>query len=189
VFEQVQHFFEKILGLGAEPKELEFGQMILRALIIFFAALLMMKLAGRRFLAQRNPFDTLLAFLMASMLSRAINGSAAFLQTIGTGFLLALFYRGVAHLLCKSHKIGCWIKGEPCALVEDGAMHKDVMLRHNVSEHDLMEDLRLTGAVDDVEKVEAACLERNGAISVQRKPQIFTTKVENGVQTVKIQVT
>src|SRR5437870_5596735 len=101
----MEPFLEKILGLNMEPRQLAFGQMVARSLVIFFAALIMMRLAGRRFLAQRNPFDTLLAFLMASMLSRAINGSAAFLPTLGTGFVLALVYRGIAWLLCKSHRI------------------------------------------------------------------------------------
>jgi uncharacterized membrane protein YcaP (DUF421 family) len=180
---------EKILGLGLSPTELTFSQMLLRALVVFFAMLAMMRLAGRRFLAQRNPFDTLLAFLMASMLSRDINGTTAFWKTLGTGFVLAILYRALAALACQSHKFGCWIKGEPQVIVQNGEMQKTAMTRHNVSEHDLHEDLRLNGAINDLKQVEIACIERNGQISVQRKPQIFSISVEKGVQTVQIQIT
>ncbi len=179
---------EKILGLGLPSTELTFGQMLLRALVVFFTMLAMMRLAGRRFLAQRNPFDTLLAFLMASMLSRDINGTTAFWETLGTGFVLAILYRVFAALACKSHKFGRWIKGEPQVVVENGEMKKAAMTRHNVSEHDLHEDLRLNGAIDEMKQVQIAQIERNGQISVQRKPQTFSIGVEKGVQTVQIQI-
>lgn len=180
---------DKILGLGLASTELTFGQMLLRALVVFFAMLAMMRIAGRRFLAQRNPFDTLLAFLMASMLSRDINGTTAFWETLGTGFALAILYRALAALACKSHKFGRWIKGEPQIVVENGEMQKTAMTRHNVSEHDLREDLRLNGAIDEIKQVKIARIERNGQISVQRKPQIFNVSVEKEIQTVEIQIT
>lgn len=184
----LQHIND-LLGLGVTATQLTFTQMFLRTVIIFASMLLMMRLAGRRFIAQRNPLDVLLGVLMGSMLARDINGTTAFWPTLGMGFVLALGYRIVGVLACHFHVIGYWLKGEPHVLVKDGAIQKHMMLRHSISEHDLMEDLRLNGAVDDVKKVEAACIERNGVISVQRIPQIFTTGVEQGVQTVRIQVT
>ncbi|HEU6448105.1 MAG TPA: YetF domain-containing protein [Verrucomicrobiae bacterium] len=185
----MQQSLDKILGLGLSGTQLSFEQMLLRGIIVVIAMLVMMRVAGRRFIAQRNPVDTLLGFLIASMLSRDINGSTAFWPTLGLGFVLAICYRVGGMITCRSHTLGRWIKGEAHVLVDNGKVNKAMMLRHGVSEHDLMEDLRLNGGVDDVRKVESACIERNGEISVQRKPEIFTTTVEQSVQTVKIQVT
>ncbi len=58
------------------------------------------------------------------------------------------------------------------------------MNRHHVSEHDLHEDLRLAGNIDDLKEVKIAYLERSGEISVQRQPQIFKIEVKDGVQTI-----
>ncbi|HEU5396981.1 MAG TPA: YetF domain-containing protein [Verrucomicrobiae bacterium] len=177
------------MGLETPAAHLTLEQMLWRALIVFVTMLLMMRVAGRRFIAHRNPFDAMLGFLMASMLARDINGNTAFWPTIAIGFVLAILYRIFGMIATRSHRLGCWLKGEAHVLVQDGQVNKHTMLRHNISPHDLIEDLRLNGAVDDVKKVESACIERNGEISVQRKPEIFTTKVEQGVQTVKIQIT
>ena len=143
--------------------------MLLRGLIVFFALLFMIRLAGRRFLANRNPLDVLLTFLLASLLARAINGNTPFFGTIGTGFFLAGLYRGSAYLACRFHGFGRWLKGRSEPLVEDGQVHQKTLDRHHVSRHDLMEDLRINGNVNDPAEVKLAQLERNGMISVVKK--------------------
>ena len=43
------------------------------------------------------------------------------------------------------------------------------MRRNDLSEHDLHEDLRMNGQVDDLSEVKVAYAERNGHISVVRR--------------------
>ena len=76
-------FFRALLGLGLEPKEFTFLQISLRGLVVFFVALVLVRLSDRRALAKKSPFDILLVVILASVLSRAINGSASFLPTLG----------------------------------------------------------------------------------------------------------
>jgi uncharacterized membrane protein YcaP (DUF421 family) len=52
------------------------------------------------------------------------------------------------------------------------------MRQHDLSEHDLVEDLRLNGNIDDLRQVRAAYIERNGQISVvhqARAPGLTTS--------------
>jgi uncharacterized membrane protein YcaP (DUF421 family) len=184
----VEETFNAALGLGLSGPQLHFGQMVLRAFIVFFATLAMIRIAGRRFLAGRNSFDMVMGFIMASMLSRAINGTTAFWGTLGIGFFLASLYRFFTFLACKSHAFGKILKGEPKKLIINGEVDLKAMSRHNISRHDLQEDLRLNGATNDTAEVKAASLERNGQISVQRRPKIFDIAVEKNVQTVRIQI-
>jgi uncharacterized membrane protein YcaP (DUF421 family) len=177
---------DEVLGLGLNPQNLSLGQLLWRALIICFVMYVMIRLAGRRFMAQKNSFDVLLAFLMASLISRAINGSTNFWGTVALGLVLAVAYRIVAALACKYHGFGKLLKDEPIVLVADGALRKSAMNRHHVSEHDLHEDLRLAGNIDDLKEVKIAHLERSGEISVQRRPQIFKMEVKDGVQTIHL---
>src|SRR5580765_5690438 len=67
-----------LLGLHRQAQDLRFSQIALRAIIMFFAVLTMLRVSDKRFLAQRNPLDTLLSILLASMLARSINGSERF---------------------------------------------------------------------------------------------------------------
>ena len=63
------------MGLGADAKDLTLLQLVLRAIVVFITMYFMIRIAGRRFMAQKNVFDVVLAFLVASLLARAINGS------------------------------------------------------------------------------------------------------------------
>ena len=158
-----------LLGLHRQAHDLTFSQIALRAFLMFFAVLIMLRVSDKRFLAQRNALDTLLSFLLASMLARAINGSERFFETIAGGFVLVFLHRILARGASRSHRFGKWLKGQPEVLVEGGEMKREAMTRHNISEHDLGEDLRLKTGSDDVGQVQRAQLERNGEISVKKK--------------------
>ncbi len=45
---------------------------------MFAAALVMVRSGDKRFFARKSAFDVILGFMLASVLSRAINGSAPF---------------------------------------------------------------------------------------------------------------
>jgi uncharacterized membrane protein YcaP (DUF421 family) len=180
------NFLSHVLGLDLNPNELSIAQILLRSALVLIVALMMIKLAGRRFLARRNAFDVLLAFILGSMLSRAINGSAPFFGTMAAGFFLAGLHRLLSLGACKFHWLGLLLKGRAERLITDGRPDQKVMSRHQISPHDLEEDLRLAAALDDPKQVRLAHVERNGEVSVQRKPQVAEIAVAEGVQTVRV---
>src|SRR5207247_145000 len=79
--------------LGVEPKELTFLQVSLRGVIVFIVTLVMVRLSSKRSLAEKTAFDAALIVIIASVLARAINGSAPFFPTLGIGFILVLLHR------------------------------------------------------------------------------------------------
>jgi len=157
---------ETLLGIGVEPRNYTVLQVCMRTLIIFFAALLMIRIADRRFLAQKSGFDTLVGFVLASTLSRAINGSATLLPTIALGFLVVFVHRALAKIAFHSDAFSKLIKGRSDEVIRDGKLNHKVMARYDLTEGDLIEDVRLTGRLDDFAKVRDARIERNGKISV-----------------------
>jgi uncharacterized membrane protein YcaP (DUF421 family) len=184
----LQLHFQNWLGAGVDPKELTLPQLVLRALIVFATLHLMIRIAGRRFMAQKNAYDVVLAFLAASMLARDINGSASFWPNIALGFIVAAGYRLVAWAACKYSTLGQWLKGTPVPVVIDGNVQADALRRHHVSLHDLEEDMRLAGNVGDPSVVKLARLERSGDISVERKPQTINIAIEDGVKIVELRL-
>ena len=116
------NFLETLLGLSVEPKNLTFVQISLRGIIVFIAALAMVRLGHKRSLSHKTPFDAVLLVILASVLSRAINGSAAFLATLGGAVVLVLLHRLFAHLAYYSHGFGILVKGKPDIIVRDGRM-------------------------------------------------------------------
>jgi uncharacterized membrane protein YcaP (DUF421 family) len=161
--------FETVLGLGVEPKSLTFVQISLRGIIVFLATLAMVRLGHKRSLSRKTPFDAVLLVILASVLSRAINGSAAFFATIGGGVVLVLLHRFLAYLAFYAHGFGILVKGKPDTIVCEGQCDFDVMRRNHVSTHDLDEDMRLSAHTDDLSKIQVARVERSGDISFIKK--------------------
>jgi uncharacterized membrane protein YcaP (DUF421 family) len=157
------------LGLGRDAAALTFIQISLRGIIVFIATLVIVRCGDRRFLSQKTAFDAVLGFILASMLARAVNGTAAFVPTLGAGFVLVVLHRVLAYWSRRSHALGLLIKGRSDVIVRDGHVDDPVAKRNRLSEHDLLEDLRLNGNVRDIRDVALAVFERNGNISVVRR--------------------
>src|SRR3954453_21338757 len=166
--EQFAAAFSAALGLGLEPKDLTFVQVTLRGLFVFIATLFIIRLGHKRSLARKTAFDAVLLVILASVLSRAINGSASFFPTLGGSLVLVLFHRLLGFAAARWHRFGALIKGVPEIIVVDGERKRDVMFRNHISDHDLEEDMRLE-SIKDLSKVEVARLERSGDISFLQK--------------------
>jgi uncharacterized membrane protein YcaP (DUF421 family) len=161
--------FETLIGLSVEPRDLTFVQISLRGIIVFLATLIMVRLGHKRSLARKTPFDAVLLVILAAVLSRAINGSAPFFPTLAGGVVLVLLHRLFAYLAFHSHRFGILVKGVPDTIVRDGECDFPMMRRNHVSMHDLEEDMRLNGHLDDLSKVRLARVERSGDISFIKK--------------------
>src|SRR3954469_10180895 len=136
-------FVVNLLGLNLQAQELRFQHIALRAVVMFFAVLLMLRVSQPRFLAQRNTMDTLLSLLLASMLARAINGSERFFETIAAGFLLVFLHRLLTWTSFHSHFLGKCLKSDAQLLIDNGSVRHETLAKTHISEEDLREDLRL----------------------------------------------
>jgi uncharacterized membrane protein YcaP (DUF421 family) len=162
-------FLQSIIGPDGQPKELTLVQLCARAFIIFIVGLAMVRVGDRRSLSEKTGFDTLFLILIGAVLARAINGSAAFLTTVGCAFFLMIVHRIFAFVAYRSHAFGKLIKGQEVRLVTNGQVDWKAMKKHLVSKHDLEEDLRLSAAIEDLDKIKAARLERSGDVSFIKK--------------------
>lgn len=164
-------FVGPLLGLGAEPKDLTFVQISLRGIVVFLATLIMIRLGHKRSLARKTAFDAVLIVILASVLSRAINGSAAFFATIGGGVVIVMVHRLLAFVAYYSHWFGCLIKGQPEMIIDDGDLLFGAMRRNHISKHDVEEDLRLAAKTENLKEIRVGYVERSGDISFIEKKE------------------
>lgn len=159
----------ELLGLDRSGPHLTLVNVCLRGVVVFFATLVMVRVADKRFLAKLSAFDVILGFLLASMMARAVNGSAAFVPTMAGGFVLVVLHRLLAVIAFYADWFGRLVKGDAHVIVKQGSIDESVLERLHISKKDLAEELHLNGNVDALERVESATLERNGQISVVKK--------------------
>lgn len=186
------------LGLDVpSPRDYGVLQSCLRAVLVYAAGLVILRVGEHRSLRRGGVFDLVLAFVLGSTLSRAINGSAALWPTIGVAILLVGVHRLIGAAAFHSHRLGSLVKGEAALLVRDGEIQPETMRRFSLSRRDLEEGLRLH-EIARVEDAGEAWIERNGDISaVPRKesrsepkaePRVVEVAVEAGVQRIRIEL-
>jgi uncharacterized membrane protein YcaP (DUF421 family) len=180
---------ERILGLRAE--ELGAWHMAVRALIVYVATLLMVRIGEKRFLGKSTAFDIVLGIMVGSVVSRAITGSAPFFPSLAAGLVLILSHWLFAALAFHSSAFATLIKGSDRVLVRNGEIQWEAMRKSHIGENDLKTALRIEAGAEDLSSIKEARLERSGDISLiqeQRKPQILEVDVTDGVQTVRIRL-
>lgn len=162
---------EWLLGLQANSFELMWWQIMLRAMIVYVIALILVRLGDRRFIGKLSAFDVVLGIILGSVLSRAITGSAPFFPTIGAGLALIGMHRLFATVAFHFRPFSILVKGSKQPLIVDGEIQWDNMRASSIGEHDLHAALRAEASIDDPAQVEAAYLERSGDISVIPREQ------------------
>lgn len=153
-----------LLGLDAET--LTPLQMSLRAVIVYIAGLVMVRVGEKRFLGKNSAFDVLLSIIVGSVLSRAINGSAPFFATLVTGIVLVGLHWLFAIIVFRNEHFATLIKGNERMLIRDGEIQWNAMRKSHIGERDLLGALRSNGKLSEPREVKEARLERNGDISV-----------------------
>ena len=165
-----------LFGVG---KDLTSLQMCMRAIVVFFLALVLIRISGRRTFGKRSAFDNTMAIILGAVLSRAVVGASPFGPTIASSLVLAVLHRGLAWAAISNKSIERMIKGEPILIFKDGKVDDDKLKRSLMSRHDLMGDLRLKGSVKTLEEVEEIRMESTGEVSVIKKNEGSEQKGSN----------
>ncbi|WP_460713351.1 DUF421 domain-containing protein [Lysobacter terrae] len=151
---------------GLFDLSLPWYQFVLRAVFVYFAVMVLVRISGKRAVGQFTPFDLVLLILIGNAVQNGLNGGDNSLSAavILSATLLALNY-GVAFLSARYPSIRKIAEGEPVILVHEGHVLRDVLKRELVSRADFDKAMREAG-ICDVEEIHQAVLETNGHITI-----------------------
>jgi len=155
-----------IFGSG---EDLSPTQMAVRAFVMFFIALMLIRLAGMRIFGIKTAFDNILVIMLGAILSRGIVGASPFFSTVAAAAAMILVHKFLAWLAMKHEWVGKIVKGYRHSLYHDGEMREDNLRRTAVSKDDLMEGVRLEINKNSLDEVEQIFIEKTGEISVVKK--------------------
>ena len=144
-------------------------EFVLRASIVYFILLAMIRVSGKRTMGQFTPFDMLLVVLLGNAVQNALLGEDT---SVGGGLLLAatlIMLNWVVGLAsARSPKLEAMIEGSPVLLARDGKIYRDVLRRELISRADFDKALREAGCAE-VDEIRSAVLETNGHITIDTK--------------------
>lgn len=162
--ESIISTFNSILGL--DTGELSIGNILARSTLIYVIGIALVRIGKKRFIGKMTAFDTIIAIVIGSLLSKAITNKDMFFETLGACLLLILLHRLFSLIATYSDTFGNWIKGHDRVVVKDGEIIWTALRKSNLSKQDLMQTIRLNAKTSNVSNVKIARLERNGDISV-----------------------
>ena len=157
----------EICGSGEELAPLH---MAARAFIMFFIALLLIRIAGMRVFGIKTAFDNILVIMLGAILSRGVVGASPFFSTIAAAAAMILIHKILAWLAMKNPWVGKIVKGYRHSLYHNGVIREENLRRTAISKDDLMEGVRLEINKNSLDEVEQIFIEKTGEISVVKKP-------------------
>ncbi len=153
-----------IFVLGAPVAE-----KMLRPMLVYVFLVLVLRVFGKRELAQLNPFDLVVLLSLSNTVQNAIIGNDNSLSggLIGAFTLLAVNYL-VVRFLFGHRRLDQILEGKPTTLVENGHMIKKALAKELLSRTELLTVLHRQG-FDGLHEVERCVLEPGGTFFIQRK--------------------
>ncbi len=165
----IENMRDYMLYTFGQDDELNALQMTVRALIVSFVCLLLLRFSGRRSFALGTPIDNVLAILLGAILSRSVTGASPFIPTLCAAATVAVIHRSVSWAGMHSRKLGSIFKGSPKVVYRNGKLLEKNMQYCRVTRRDIMAAVRLSVHRNSLKNIETIYVERNGQISVVEK--------------------
>ena len=145
--------------------EIDAAQMAARAFVMFFIALVLVRIAGMRAFGHKSAFDTIVVIVLGALLSRPIVGASAFWPTVASAAVLVVVHRILALIGVRFPRVDRVIKGSELVLYDNGVLDHRAMLRAGISHNDITAALRQQG-LEQLEDARTIYKEANGKLSV-----------------------
>lgn len=143
---------------------------ILRTLVVYVGIAVLMRLAGKRGLAQLNTFDLVVMLLLSNVVQNAVIGNDNSLTggLLGAAILVAVNYL-VVRAAFMSPRFGKSLQGGSSTLYENGGFVDRTLRREAITREEIVAGLRREGLeLDDVERIE---LEPEGFFNPTPRPK------------------
>ena len=150
---------------------------ILRPIVVYFFLIVGLRLAGKRELAQLNPFDLVVLLTLSNAVQNAIIGEDNSVTggIIGAATLLVVNYL-VVRFLYGHEKLDQLVEGAPDVLIQEGTVRMDRLRKELITLHELESAAHKQGFAS-IEEVDRAILEPGGSICfLGKKPTPDTTR-------------
>jgi uncharacterized membrane protein YcaP (DUF421 family) len=148
---------------------LSVAEKVLRPIVVYLFLVVLLRIFGKRELAQLNPFDLVVLLSLSNTVQNAIIGNDNSVSggLIGAFSLLAVNYV-VVRFLFRHRRLDQIMEGTPTVLIEHGKVRRHSLAKELLTEAELLTVLHRQG-FSGLEEVERCVLEPGGSFSVKGK--------------------
>jgi uncharacterized membrane protein YcaP (DUF421 family) len=140
---------------------------VIRGALVYIVMLTILRLSGRRTMAQLTPFDFVLLLIVAETTQQALLGDD-FSITNAVILILTLFLMDIGFSYLKRWFPGFAkvVDGQPTVLICDGQVDERALLKARVSKADIAAAARSQHGLESLDDVQSAVLENDAGISI-----------------------
>lgn len=144
---------------------------VVRTIAVYLAITVLLRLAGKRLMAQMNNLDLVVVLLLSNVVQNAIIGPDNSLLGGLIGAVVLIGANAALDRLCQRWPRLAWLlEGSSTVLVSDGVMDARALRRVGTTKREFGAVLHLQGA-DEIDEVASAILEPGGQVDVRLKPE------------------
>jgi len=142
---------------------------ILRPIVVYLALVVLLRIFGKRELAQLNPFDLVVLLTLSNTVQNAIIGNDNSISggLIGAFTLMAINYL-VVRFLFRHRRLDQLVEGKSTTLIDGGKIVRKNLARELLTHSELLTVLHRQG-FSTLDEVEQCVLEPSGTFAVKRK--------------------
>ena len=166
---------ELLVEIFGEGKDLNALQMSSRGIVVFFLALVLIRISGRRSFGVRAPLDNIIGILLGAVMSRAVVGASPFVPVIVCCFAIVLLHRLMAWLIATNERFAKIVEGNKILLYENGHFIDDNLKRALLCREDVQQGVRKSALTEDMSNIDKVYIERSGDISAIKRKKIINT--------------
>jgi len=166
-----------LLLFGAPSTPVSWVEKIVRPVVVYLLLVTLLRRAGKRILAQLNPFDLVVLLTLSNTVQNAIIGDDNSVTggVVGASTLLAVNYL-VVRFLFRHESLDRLVEGDADVLIEDGVLRTDRLAKELITRTELESAARKQG-FESLDEVQQAILEPGGSITfVAKKPTAESTR-------------
>ncbi|HEY7545648.1 MAG TPA: YetF domain-containing protein [Blastocatellia bacterium] len=148
---------------------LPIAEKMLRPVIVYFALIVLLRIFGKRELAQLNPFDLVVLLSLSNTVQNAIIGDDNSVSggLVGAFTLLAINYI-VVRFMFRHRRLDQIAEGAPTTLIEKGKVSRKGLAKELLTESELLTVAHRQG-FSSLDQIETCVLEPGGAFFIQGK--------------------
>jgi len=154
-----------LFGMGVPPLE-----KVVRTIAVYVGILLIIRIAGKRLMAQMNSLDLVVVLLLSNVVQNAVIGDDS---SLAGGLLGAVVLVVVNSLLDRLAQVfpvlDRVLNGRSTEVVHEGKVNDAALVRLGMTRQELVNALQQQG-VEEVVDVETAHMEPGGTLTVRARP-------------------
>lgn len=146
---------------------------VIRGALIYFIMLVVIRMSGRRTMAQMTPFDFVLLLIVAETTQQALLGDD-FSMTNALVLIVTLFGIDIALSYVKRWfpALGTLLDGKPTLLVCDGEVDQRALAKARIDVDEILTAARQQHGLERLEQIKHAVLETDSGISIIPTPAV-----------------